>query len=145
MLLPGALFVLFLTGCWLYCLTDAVLAPAAEHRGLPKSAWVCLITLTYVIGAVAWLIVSRRNREPRAPRAPRPPKSRRTTRESWPTGSSLAWAEEDFRWTAADDIFARHPAGRSLPFPESETPKGPDDDPEFLHALDILINGTDDR
>ena len=28
MLLSGVLFILFLAGCWLYCLTDAALTPA---------------------------------------------------------------------------------------------------------------------
>ena len=44
MLLSGVLFVLFLAGCWLYCLTDAALTPAVEYRGLSKSTWICIIS-----------------------------------------------------------------------------------------------------
>jgi hypothetical protein len=36
MFLSGVLFVLFLAGCWLYCLTDAALTPAAEFRRFHK-------------------------------------------------------------------------------------------------------------
>ncbi len=57
MLLSGALFALFMTGFWLYCLTDAILTPAPECRGLPKPAWVVIIALTFIGGAIAWLIV----------------------------------------------------------------------------------------
>ena len=37
MLLAGALSALFMAGFWLYCLTDAILTPASECRGLPKT------------------------------------------------------------------------------------------------------------
>lgn len=56
MLLSGVLFVLFLAGCWLYCLTDAALTPAAEFRGLTKEAWIFIIATTFVVGAIAWLV-----------------------------------------------------------------------------------------
>ena len=42
-------------------------------------------------------------------------------------------------WTAADDAAARHPAGRSRVPDPSATPKGPDDDREFLNALGRAI------
>ena len=56
MLLSGALFALFMMGFWLYCLTDAILTPASECRGLPKPAWIAVIALTFIGGAIAWLI-----------------------------------------------------------------------------------------
>ena len=59
MLLSGALFVLFLAGCWLYSLTDAALTPAAEYRGLPKAAWIAIIAATFIVGAIAWLVARR--------------------------------------------------------------------------------------
>ena len=62
MLLSGALLALFMTGFWLYCLTDAILTPAADCRGLTKQAWVALIAVTFIAGAFAWLIVRRRPR-----------------------------------------------------------------------------------
>ena len=52
MLLSGALFALFMTGFWLYCLTDAILTPAPECRGLPKAAWVAIIAVTFIGGAI---------------------------------------------------------------------------------------------
>ena len=56
MLLSGALFALFMMGFWLYCLTDAMVTPASEYRGLSKPAWIAVIALTFVGGAIAWLI-----------------------------------------------------------------------------------------
>ena len=59
MLLSGALVALLMAGCWLYCLTDAILTPAGECRGLSKRAWIAVIAVTFVVGALAWLIVRR--------------------------------------------------------------------------------------
>jgi hypothetical protein len=141
MLLSGVLFVLFLAGCWLYCLADAALTPAADFRGLSKAAWVGIITATFIAGAIAWLI-TRRSRRPR----------------SWATGqaSHAAFPGPGFttpgdtdviwyaHWTAADEAVARHPAGRSKQTTQGglAAPKGPDDDPEFLRLLDHRIRGT---
>ena len=62
MLLSAVLFVLFLAGCWLYCLTDAALTPAAEYRGLSKAAWISIISATFIAGGLAWLIARRSRR-----------------------------------------------------------------------------------
>ena len=51
MVLSGALLALFMTGFWLYCLTDAILTPAADCRGLGKQGWVALIAVTFIAGA----------------------------------------------------------------------------------------------
>ena len=126
MLLSGALLALFMTGIWLYCLTDAILTPASECRGLPKPAWVAVITLTFVGGAVAWLIVRETVRHPSALLTPLPD-----------PGDDYFRAE---RWTDADDAVARHPAGRARV--AAARPKGPDDDPEFLRALGRAIRGN---
>ena len=105
MLLSGTLFALFMTGFWLYCLTDAILTPAAECRALPKPAWIVLITVTFIGGAIAWLIV----REPAAPpvlplpTVPYPDSDSPDDEGRFLTG----------QWTAADDAVARHPAGRN--------------------------------
>ena len=134
MLLSGALFALFMTGFWLYCLTDAVLTPAAECRGLPKPAWVVIITVTFIGGAIAWLIVRRPVRSSSArPLTPTPP---------WDSpddeGSFLSE-----RWTDADDAIARHPAGRArITDAALAAPKGPDDDLDFLRVLDRAIRGN---
>jgi peptidoglycan/LPS O-acetylase OafA/YrhL len=128
MLLSGALLALFMMGFWLYCLTDAILTPAAECRGMPKPAWIVVIALTFIGGAVAWLIIREPLRRPAASlaRAPRP------------DGPGVPHFRSR-RWTGADDALARHPAGRARP---AAAPRGPDDDPEFLRALDRAIRGN---
>ncbi len=134
MLLASALFALFLGGLWLYCLTDAILTPGSECRGMPKPAWIVLIALTFIGGAVAWLIARQPVRTPVSARFP----------------SSACFAEEldeenypdTHRWTDADDAVARHPAGRSRDTALSGLPKGPDDDPDFLQALARAIRSS---
>jgi hypothetical protein len=59
MFLSGALLALFMTGFWLYSLTDAILTPAPECRGLSKPTWIAVIAVTFIGGALAWLIVRR--------------------------------------------------------------------------------------
>jgi|SRR5579871_3967536 len=129
MALPGALFALLLMGCWLYCLTDALLTPAPEYRGLPKPAWVAVIAVTFIGGAVAWLIARHRMRRWPAPRPPAPRAAAGDRGERYP-GS--------LRWTDADDAVARHPAGRARAA-GPKAPKGPDDDQEFIRALGRAI------
>ena len=128
MLLAGALFALFMMGFWLYCLTDAILTPASEFRGLPKPAWIAVITLTFIGGAVAWLIVREPLCTPASPLESAPHPDDRGGRYFRRGG-----------WTDADDAVARHPAGRAR---ASTVPAGPDDDPEFLRALDRAIRGN---
>jgi hypothetical protein len=145
MLLSGALFALFMMGFWLYCLTDAILTPAPECRGLPKPAWIAVIALTFIGGAIAWLIVREPLRNPSGtavtgrqarwdPDAPGDPAD---------LGGPDSGYFRNQRWTAADDAVARHPAGRSrVAGTGRAVPKGPDDDSEFLRALDRAIRGN---
>jgi peptidoglycan/LPS O-acetylase OafA/YrhL len=130
MLLSGALFALFMTGFWLYCLTDAILTPAPECRGLSKPAWIAVIAVTFIVGALAWLIVRR------------PVHDSVRSMPGWdhqrPDQGDLA----DERWTTADDAAARHPAGRAMVTDPQAEPKGPDDDQAFLRALDRAIHGN---
>jgi hypothetical protein len=141
MLLSGALFALFATGFWLYCLTDAILTPASQCRGLRKPAWIAVITVTFIGGAIAWLILRQGpdaawpNRPPVLPLPPLP-------------SLDSDGSDDDDRfltghWTDADDAVARHPAGRARvsDAPQS-APKGPDDDLDFLRALDRAIRGN---
>ena len=130
MFLSGALFALFLTGCWLYCLTDAILTPAPEIRGLSKRTWITVVAVTYIGGACAWLIARRPVRESAQMLA------------SVPDGAAAGDDEdhaEGQQWTAADDAAARHPAGRART--DQQVPKGPDDDQDFLLELDRTIRG----
>ena len=129
MLLSGALLSLFMTGFWLYCLTDAILTPAADCRGLTKQGWVALIGVTFIVGAFAWLIVRRPARDTAQVPEPR-----------WdPDGSEDEADVEGLTWTAADDAVARHPAGRGKAADPYTVPKGPDDDREFLAVIEQAI------
>src|SRR5215469_15292632 len=101
MLLSGALFALFMTGFWLYCLTDVILTPASECRGLSKQAWVAIVGVTFIGGAFAWLIVRRPVRDSAGVPMPAP-----TVSDDGDGGGSQAW-------TDPDDAVARHPAGRA--------------------------------
>lgn len=136
MLLSGVLFVLFLAGCWLYCLTDASLTPATEFRGMSKCAWIYVIAATFIAGALAWLI-GRRSLRRKSWVTARP--GRRTL--TGPASADFIW---DATWTPADTAVARHPAVRGKrPSGHREgVPRGPDDDPEFLRQLDQRIRGT---
>jgi hypothetical protein len=138
MLLSGALFGLFMTGFWLYCLTDAILTPASECRGLSKPAWIVVITVTFIGGAIAWLILRLPARSSSELLAPMP---------RWDPDRTGVLGDDYFRtegWTDEDDAVARHPAGRARMADTGRAapaPRGPDDDPEFLRALDRAIRG----
>src|SRR5271170_7992323 len=127
MMLSGAMFALFMTGFWLYCLTDVILTPAPDCRGLPKQAWVAVIAVTFVGGAFAWLIARRPARDSSKVRTPVPDDS-----DDQADVVSLSW-------TDADDAAARHPAGRGRVTGPHAAHKGPDDDQKFLSALDQAI------
>lgn len=131
MLLASALFALFLGGFWLYCLTDAILTPASECRGMPKPAWIAVIAATFIGGAVAWLIVRQPVRAATA---------RLNSGSRWDIDDAVD--DDSYRWTDADDAVARHPAGRARGAEGPRMPKGPDDDPDFLRVLDRVIRGS---
>jgi len=102
---------------------------------MPRPAWIIVIAVTFIGGAVAWLIV----------RQPARPAPARLTR--WDGADAL---DEDLyldslRWTDADDAVARHPAGRARAAEGTRHPKGPDDDPDFLRALDQVIRRADEE
>jgi hypothetical protein len=139
MLLSGVLFVLFLAGCWLYCLTDAALTPAEEFPGWRKRTWLAVIAVTLIAGAIAWLI-ARRNVRPE---------------DQWASGAThliivdhdnpnVVWLSPWTPESAADAAHARHPSRRSMRpgRPGWVPPRGPDDDPEFLRQLAERIHGT---
>jgi hypothetical protein len=123
MLLSGALLALFVTGFWLHCLTDVILTPAPECRGLSKPAWVAVIAVTFIGGAFAWLIVRRPVRDQAEAAVPRP-------------GSFISGGSG---WTDADDAAAHHPAEGWMLSDSHGRPQGPDDDTEFLRALEAAI------
>ena len=131
MLLSGALLALFMTGFWLYCLTDAILTPAPDCRGLSKKGWVVVIAVTFIAGAFAWLFVRRPASDSARVAMP--------MRHWDPDGPYAAGDAENQVWTGADDALARHPAGRGKVADGHTAAKGPDDDPEFLRALGQAI------
>lgn len=121
MFLSAVLFVVFMAGCWLYCLTDAALTPAAEFTGLRKRTWIALIAVTFTAGAVAWAVT----------------RSARRAR-------TLSRAQAARQAMTAAAALERHPASQSRRQPRQPAPIGPDDDPEFLRMLDRLISGSSD-
>jgi hypothetical protein len=99
---------------------------------MPKPAWIVVISLTFIGGAIAWLIV----REP----APGSSASLPPAPHADDAGDRYFRTE---RWTEADDAIARHPAGRARTAGLLRAaPVGPDDDPDFLRALDRAIRGN---
>ncbi len=144
MFLPAILLVLFMTGCWLYCLADAALTPAAEFPGVRKPVWITVIGVTFILGAIAWVIARTSWRD-----------------RYWPAVPSgyLAWSDQyapNVRWyphhppyrrAGADDsllaaeALARHPASQARRASGRPIPIGPDDDPEFLRLLAERIRG----
>jgi hypothetical protein len=131
MLLAGALFALFISGFWVYCLVDVALTPSSEFRRLPKSAWIAFVVVTFVIGAVIWLAVRQPAQPTAAPRPPGP----------GDTGNRDGGHPGNERPRPADQTGA-HAASRAEPGPERVVPpRGPDDDPDFLRSLDQAIHG----
>jgi hypothetical protein len=131
MLLAGALFALFISGFWVYCLVDVALTPSSEFRRLPKSAWIAFVVVTFVIGAVIWLAVRQPAQPTAAPRPPGP----------GDTGKRDGGHPGNERPRPADQTGA-HAASRPEPGPEQVVPpRGPDDDPDFLRSLDQAIHG----
>src|SRR5215472_7912475 len=111
MLLSGVLFVLFLDGCWLYCLADAALTPADEFPGLSKITWLCIIVATFIVGAIAWLIARRSWRA----KSLAANKGTRTTPPT-PSDTDATWFANWVAFDGTDDTgatdaaVARHPA-----------------------------------
>jgi hypothetical protein len=162
MLLLGALFALFVSGFWLYCLVDLALTPGSECRGLPKAAWIVVVAGTFIIGAAAWLAVRRPARAMVAPVPPAgheaggdgaglpPPRPREGRDRPFPRSGRPdlnSWDGPDVCGSLeAEAALLRHPAGRSRPrgaSSPSSRAKGPDDDPEFLRLLDRAIHGVE--
>jgi hypothetical protein len=139
MLLSGVLFVLFLAGCWLYCLTDAALTPAEEFPGWQKRTWVAVIAVTLIAGAIAWRIARRNWRAAQWP----PPATHVMVIDR--DNSNVVWLSPWLTESAGDAAPSRHPAGRSMMRDGRSgwvAPKGPDDDPEVLRELAQRIHGT---
>ena len=132
MLLLGALFALFISGFWLYCLTDLALTPSDECRGLPKAGWIAIVAGTFVIGAVVWLSAGR---------PAQPAVTELTAGADGTEGDGGHPGNE--RPRPADEPGAEDMPGSEGPGLPVVTPVGPDDDPQFLRSLDRAIHGAD--
>ncbi len=53
------LIVVAAVALWIYCLVEVVQTDASKVRNLPKVAWVVILVLFGVFGAVGWLIAGR--------------------------------------------------------------------------------------
>jgi hypothetical protein len=125
MLVVGVLFGLVTVGFVVPCLIDVAVTPAGELRSLTKPAWVLMIVFLSAIGAAAWLVAGRPDRN------------------GWMTLPPRLTGAASF---AQQDALRRHPAGRAMdPLIEAwpgsaavqagEVPIGPDDDLEFIEEL----------
>lgn len=56
-----------------YALADCIQTPDERVRHLPKAAWIGVIALVPVVGAIVWLVVGRARRAQFGPRRTRPP------------------------------------------------------------------------
>jgi hypothetical protein len=138
MLLSGVLFVLFLAGCWLYCLTDAALLPAEAFPGWRKRTWIVVIAVTLIAGAIAWIIARRNWRS-----HPWVSTDAANLMIIDRSGADIVWyphpptdPTEPAEWgEPADPRDRTGPTGLAIP-------KGPDDDPEFLRQLAQRIHGS---
>ncbi|TSE00346.1 PLDc_N domain-containing protein [Skermania sp. ID1734] len=57
--MPYALLMLVTVVLWVYCLVDALMAPDAAIRNLPKIGWVLVIILMPLLGSLLWLFAGR--------------------------------------------------------------------------------------
>ncbi|MDA0563523.1 PLD nuclease N-terminal domain-containing protein [Streptomonospora sp. S1-112] len=99
---------------WVYAFFDALTAPAAEVRNLPKILWLIIIVLFTPVGPLLWIFLGR----PRNTPEPLDPPVEDPSLEHLDPA--------DFEDTSPRDI-----------------PRGPDDDPEFLRMLNRRINPED--
>ncbi|WP_239372988.1 PLD nuclease N-terminal domain-containing protein [Frankia sp. Cj5] len=129
----GLVLTLVVLGFWVYAIVDAAVTPAASVRTLPKLAWIVIIVLFEVVGAVAWFLLGRPRRGAGA--------ARNSDHPAW--GGRSSWTERPgIRWGAPDRISAgrQFPWARRGPAPPSVAP---DDNPEFLRELSERIRRGD--
>jgi hypothetical protein len=135
MLLSLVVFALLTVGFCVPCLLDIARTPRYEIRSLTKGSWLVLVIVFWVFGGIAWLMLGR-------------------------PGGRLALIRRDAAWQARPGPAAalrRHPAGRATDlsygldpdaaagaWPWAARPVGPDDDAEFLLALERQIREAGD-
>jgi hypothetical protein len=107
--MPRVLLILVIVGLMVYALVDVWGSEEDERGGLPRWLWVLLIVLLPLLGPISWIVVRVTGR--RANTGP---------------GPSSGPGTGGVRPTAPPRPGPRRPAG----------PAAPDDDPEFLWALE---------
>jgi hypothetical protein len=112
----------------IFGVVDCLLTPSAYVRALPKSLWLLLIVLLYVVGPLLW-IVGGRAEQPQA-RGRRVPQRRVTDGRPSMLGGFGAAGTHQRRPTVRDSgpgrVHGSTGTGRSV---------APDDDPDFLRKL----------
>ncbi|WP_322748810.1 MULTISPECIES: PLD nuclease N-terminal domain-containing protein [unclassified Frankia] len=129
----GFVLTLALLGFWIYAIVDVALTPAASVRTLPKLAWIAIIVLFEVVGAVAWFLLGRPRRGAGA--------AQNSDHPAW--GGRSPWTERPgARWGERNRVSTerRFPWARRGPTPP---PVAPDDNPEFLRELSERIRRGD--
>jgi len=110
----GGILFLAALAVWLYAVLDAISSDRTQVRTLSKGLWVTVVLLTFVFGALAWLVYGRPRAEP-----PRRPTLGSSGRTAWPS-------QPGRRGEAPPNGLFGRSGGRPAP----------DDGPEFLAALD---------
>jgi hypothetical protein len=59
MLAVDGVFGLLLVGLWIFCIIDVITTPESACRNLPKIAWVLIVIVLAVPGAIVWLVAGR--------------------------------------------------------------------------------------
>lgn len=117
--MPSVFIGLALLAFWLYCLFDVITTPEEDMRNLPKFMWVLIVVFLADLGALTWLLVGR----PRVVHSVYGPNG--------PVGGPGAQAEAQS-------------GGRGGAWSRrGDAPRGPDDDPDFLHSLERRLRGDD--
>ncbi|MEV5569531.1 PLD nuclease N-terminal domain-containing protein [Spirillospora sp. NPDC052269] len=71
-----ALIAVALVGGWLFCLLDVLTSDERDVRLLPKSVWLLIALLGFVLGSVLWLLAGR-------------PRGRSMESVLWPPGAEF--------------------------------------------------------
>jgi len=115
-----------------YVILDIVRTPRSDVRMLPKLIWILFVVLLGPIGCALWLILGR-------PRSAIGRGGARSSRRQHPAYGGTS------RWNTVAS--PRSGAGLTRGGPrsraQSDRPRGPDDDPEFLRELTERISRQD--
>jgi hypothetical protein len=109
----GVLFLAALA-VWLYAVLDAISSDRTQVRRLSKGLWIAIVLLTFIVGALAWLVYGR-------------PRAAVTRRPTLGSSGRTAWPARPGR---SDEAPPNGLFGRTSSRP------APDDDPEFLAGLE---------